>query len=144
MVPPKQNACRLCKPDHAISFNPTVRFGNRVHRRDHENLNIVFMICNEWIYSCNAIMNFGYMNGHSYHLPWLNYGCKIECLQNAPYWQNLQSECQLKQRHRFYQPLFNWGWFFKDYLALEPKTLEHRISASLFWKMKIMNTRPTW
>ena len=77
-------------------------------------------------------MNFGYMNGHSYHLPWLNYGCKIECLQNAPYWQNLQSECQLKQRHRFYQPLFNWGWFFKDYLALEPKTLDHRTSAFSF------------
>ena len=26
-------------------------------------------------------MNFGYMNGHSSHLPWLNYRCKIECLQ---------------------------------------------------------------
>ena len=40
-----------------------------------------FMVCNEWINACNAIMNFGYMNGHSSHLPWLNYGCKIECLQ---------------------------------------------------------------
>ena len=28
-----------------------------------------------------AILNFGYMNGHSSHLLRLNYGCKIECLQ---------------------------------------------------------------
>ena len=55
-----------------------------------------------------------------------------------------KANANVKQRHRFYQPWFNWGWFFKDYLALEPKTLEHRISAWLFWKMKIMNTRPTW
>ena len=45
------------------------------------NLKIIFMMWNEWINACNAIMNFGYMNGHSSHLPWLNYGCKIECLQ---------------------------------------------------------------
>ena len=40
------------------------------------------MICNKWINACNAIMNFGYMNGHSSHLPWLNYRCKIKCLQS--------------------------------------------------------------
>ena len=45
------------------------------------NLKIIFIMCNEWINACNAIMNFGYMNGHSSHLPWLNYGCKIKCLQ---------------------------------------------------------------
>ena len=39
------------------------------------------MICNERIDACNATLNFGYMNGHSSHLPKLNYGCKIECLQ---------------------------------------------------------------
>ena len=39
-----------------------------------------FMICNERIDACNATLNFGYMNGHSSHLPKLNYGCKIECL----------------------------------------------------------------
>ena len=38
------------------------------------------MICNEWINVCNATLNFGYTNGHSSHLPRLNYGCKIECL----------------------------------------------------------------
>ena len=26
----------------------------------------------------------GYMDGHSGHLPWLNYGCKIKCLHIAP------------------------------------------------------------
>ena len=32
--------------------------------------------------ACNEIMIFfGYMNGHSCHLPWLNHGCKIKCLQ---------------------------------------------------------------
>ena len=43
-----------------------------------------FMICNEWINACNATLNFGYVNGHSSHLPRLNYGCKIECLQGWP------------------------------------------------------------
>ena len=81
LVSPKKNACKPCKPDHAISFNLTVRLGNWVHRRNRENLKIIFMVCNEWINACNAIMNFGYMNGHSSHLPWLNCGCKIECLQ---------------------------------------------------------------
>ena len=38
------------------------------------------MIYNEWINACNATLNFGYRNGHSRHLPRLNYGCKIECL----------------------------------------------------------------
>ena len=33
--------------DHAISFNPTVCFGNRVHHHDRENLKIIFTICNE-------------------------------------------------------------------------------------------------
>ena len=56
------------------------------------------MICNEWINACKATLNFGYMNGHSSHLPRLNYGCKIECLQNAPHWQSLQSECQCKTK----------------------------------------------
>ena len=86
MVPSKQNACRSCKLDHGISFNSTVRFGNRAYRRDRQNLKIIFMICNEWINACNAILNFGDMNGHSSHLPWLKYGCKIECLQ--PCWLN--------------------------------------------------------
>ena len=81
LVSPKQNAYKSCKLDHAISFNLTVRLGNWVHCRDRENLKIIFMVCNEWINACNAIMNFGYMNGHSSHLPWLDYGCKIECLQ---------------------------------------------------------------
>ena len=35
-------------------------------------------------------------NGPFSHLTKLNYGCKIECLQNAPYWQSLKSECQYK------------------------------------------------
>ena len=38
------------------------------------------MICKEYINACNAILNFKDMNGHSSHLPRLNYGCKIECL----------------------------------------------------------------
>ena len=42
-----------------------------------------FMICNEQINACNAIMIFGYMDGHSSNSPWLNHGCKIECLQPA-------------------------------------------------------------
>ena len=25
----------------------------------------------------------GYMDGHSSHSPWLNHGCKIECLQRV-------------------------------------------------------------
>ena len=41
------------------------------------------MIGNEWINACNATLNFGYMNGHSSYLPRLNYGCKIECLQEG-------------------------------------------------------------
>ena len=41
-------------------------------------------------YAMNELMHvmqlwfFGYMNGHSSHLPWLNYGCKIEYLQLPP------------------------------------------------------------
>ena len=40
-----------------------------------------FMICNGWFNICNATMIFGYMKGHFSHLPKLNYGCKIKCLQ---------------------------------------------------------------
>ena len=39
-----------------------------------------------------------------------------------------KTNVNVKQRHWFWQPWFNWGWIFKDYLALEPKTLEHRTS----------------
>jgi len=56
------------------------------------------MICKEQINACNVIMNFGYMNGYSSHLPWLNHGCKIECLQNAHHWQSLENECQCKTK----------------------------------------------
>ena len=52
------------------------------------------MIWNEWIHACNATLNFGYMNGHSHHLPRLNYRCKIECLQcHLPsiFWEHLPS-----------------------------------------------------
>ena len=42
------------------------------------------MICNEQINACNAIMNFGYIYGHSNHLPGLNHVCKIECLHTYP------------------------------------------------------------
>ena len=77
----KQNACRPCKLDHAISFNPTIRFGNWHTVATVRIWRSFFMICNEWINACNAIVNFGYMNGHCSHFPWLNYGCKIECLQ---------------------------------------------------------------
>ena len=45
-----------------------------------------FMICNEWINACNAIMILGYMDGQSNHLPWLNHGCKIECLHKDHFW----------------------------------------------------------
>ena len=31
---PKQNACRLCKLNNVISFNPTVRFGNQTYNCD--------------------------------------------------------------------------------------------------------------
>ena len=40
----------------------------------------------------------GYMDGHSSHSPWLNHECKIECLQNAPHWQSLESEYQCKTK----------------------------------------------
>ena len=55
-------------------------------------------------YATNELMHvmqlwfFGYMNGHSSHLPRLNHGCKIKCLQNAPHWQRLQSERQCKNK----------------------------------------------
>ena len=45
-----------------------------------------FMICNERINACNAIMILGYMDGQSNHLPWLNHGCKIECLHKDHFW----------------------------------------------------------
>ena len=50
-------------------------------------------------YTMNELMHvmqlwfFGYMNGHSSYLPKLNRGYEIECLENAPHWQRLQSEC---------------------------------------------------
>ena len=52
------NACWLCKFDHMISFDLTVQFENRTNRCDHWNLKIIFMMCNEWINACNAIMIF--------------------------------------------------------------------------------------
>ena len=59
-------------------------------------------VMQEQIDACNAIMIFwGTWINHSSHSSWLNHGCKIECLQNAPYWQSLKSECQCKQRHWF-------------------------------------------
>ena len=77
-----------------------------------------------WCMQCkNQLMHvmqswfLGYMDGHSSHSPWLNHGYKIECLQNV----------NVKQRH-----WFNWSWIFNDYLALEPKTLEHRSNALSF------------
>ena len=55
-----------------------------------------------------------------------------------------KANVNVKQRHWFEQSWFNWGWFFKDYLALKSKTLEHGTSALLFWKIKIVNSWPTW
>ena len=46
----------------------------------------------------NAIMIFEYMDGHSSHSPWLNHGYKIECQENAPHWQSLESKCQCKTK----------------------------------------------
>ena len=55
-------------------------------------------------YAMNKLMHvmqlwfLGYMDDHSNHLPWLNHRCKIECLQNAPHWQSLESEHQCKNK----------------------------------------------
>ena len=72
----------------------------------------MFMICNEWINACYAILNFGYMNGHSSHFPRLNYGYKIECLQvwswsiiSKCFWSHRQIPT-MKIRQHF--ALFSW------------------------------------
>ena len=107
---PRHDACWLCKLDHEISFDPMVRFRNQKHCCNLQNQKIIFMICNEWINACNAkakwcmwcknkmthvmqewLFFFGYMNGHSSHLPWLNHECKIECLQ----WLSIFCFCSL-------------------------------------------------
>ena len=36
----------------------------------------ISFLWNEWINTCNATLNVRYMNGHSSHIPWLNYGEK--------------------------------------------------------------------
>ena len=36
----------------------------------------ISFLWNEWINTCNATLNVRYMNGHSSHIPWLNYGVK--------------------------------------------------------------------
>ena len=95
---PRHNTCWPCKLDHAISFDPMIRFGNWKHRCDCLNLKIIFMVCNEGIDACNAKTNWcrqcknklmhvmqswflGYVDGHTSHSLWLNHGFKIECLQ---------------------------------------------------------------
>ena len=45
-----------------------------------------------------------------------------------------KANVNVKQRHWFWWPRFNWGWIFKDYPAIEPKILEHRTSALPFDK----------
>ena len=45
-----------------------------------------------------------------------------------------KANVNVKQRHWFYQPWFNWGWIFEDHLTLEPKIMERRTSALPFGK----------
>ena len=48
--------------------------------------------------ACDARMTFfWYMDGHSSHLPWLNHGCKIECLQLY-----MTGPCMLGRCNHFY------------------------------------------
>ena len=59
------------------------------------------MIWNEWINASNSTLNFGYVNGHSSHLPRLNYGCKIECLQGWPWSLSLSLPLPLRLHIQF-------------------------------------------
>ena len=71
-------------------------------------------------YAMNELMHviqswfLGYMDGHSSHLPWLNHGCKIECLHQLKIFMVLREAgwgqlpiaqfCfQFHKHHRFYQ-----------------------------------------
>ena len=64
------------------------------------------------------------MDGHSSHSPWLNHGAKLSVYKMPLIDWAWKVNVNVKQRH-----WFNWGWIFKDYLALESETLEHRTSA---------------
>ena len=55
-----------------------------------------------------------------------------------------KANVNVKRIHWFWRPWFNWGWIFKDYLALEPKTLEHRTSLIFWQKMKIPDLAGSW
>ena len=70
-----------------------------------------------------------------YRMPLINRACK--------------ANVNVKQRHWFQQPWFNRYWLFKDFLALEPKTLGHRTSVLLFylkkkWKLWILELLDNW
>ena len=60
-----------------------------------------------------------------YRMPLIDRACK--------------ANVNVKQRHWFWQPWFNRGWLFKDFLTLEPRTMGHRTSVLLFWKVKTMD-----
>ena len=76
----------------------------------------------------------GTWNGCFSHLPRLNYGCKIECLQNALHWQSLNSECQCKTKTLILATMILSRLIFKDFLALKPRTLGHKTSVLLSYK----------
>ena len=70
-----------------------------------------------------------------YRMPLINRACKVNV--------------NVKQRHWFQQSWFNRYWLFKDFLALEPKTLGHRTSVLLFylkkkWKLWILELLDNW